>query len=133
MTNLLQFSLMKIYLISQTRALGIIADISPLQFEIPGIPRLLRNVNAKKACGPDKISCWVLKEAVPVIAQFLQYIFTLSAQTGQVPSDWVTTNVTPVFKKGNREEPSNYRTDFPNICVLQDYGTYYIPAHHESS
>ena len=59
--------------------------------------------------GPDNISCWVLKEAATVIAPFLHYIFTLSMQTGHVPSDWVTANVTPVFKKGNRNEPSNYR------------------------
>ena len=33
-----------------------IADIPPLKFEVSGIPRLLRSVNAKKACGPDNIS-----------------------------------------------------------------------------
>ena len=33
-----------------------IADIPPLKFEVSGITRLLRNINAKKACGPDNIS-----------------------------------------------------------------------------
>ena len=50
----------------------------------------------------------VVKEAAPVIAPFLQYILT-QYKTGQVPSNCVTANVSPVFKKRNREEPCNYR------------------------
>ena len=33
-----------------------IADIPPLKFEVSGITRLSRNINSKKACGPDNIS-----------------------------------------------------------------------------
>ena len=33
-----------------------IADIPPLKFEVSGLTRLLRNINAKKAYGPDIIS-----------------------------------------------------------------------------
>ena len=33
-----------------------IADIPPLKFEVSGLTRLLRNINAEKAYGPDNIS-----------------------------------------------------------------------------
>ena len=33
-----------------------IVDIPPLKFEVSGIARLLRNINAKKARGADDIS-----------------------------------------------------------------------------
>ena len=33
-----------------------IADIPPLKFEVSGLTRLLRNINAKKAYGPDNLS-----------------------------------------------------------------------------
>ena len=35
---------------------SMIADIPPLKFEVSGITRLSRNINSKKACGPDNIS-----------------------------------------------------------------------------
>ena len=66
----------------------------------------------------------------------MHYIFTLSMQTGHVPSDWVTANVTPVFKKGNRNEPSNYRpislTSVP--CKIMEHIIYrHIMDHLDSN
>ena len=83
--------------------------IDPLAFHTRGIVSLLKNINTKKASGPDGISCWVLKEAVEEIAPFLQFIFNQSLTTGQVPGDWKCANVTPVLKKGSKKEVCNYR------------------------
>ena len=44
-------------------------------FQTKGIVSLLRNINIKKASGPDAISCFVLKEAAEEITAFLQFIF----------------------------------------------------------
>ena len=82
--------------------------IDPLAFHTRGIVSLLKNINTKKASGPDGISCWVLKEAVEEIALFLQFIFNQSLTTGQVPGDWKCANVTPVLKKGSKKEACNY-------------------------
>ena len=109
--NLLQFSQMKIYWFNiRSKGPSMIADIPPLKFEVSGITRLLRNTNAKKACGPDNISLtgfWKkLRLSLPHFSStFLHYQY----KTCQVPSVWVIANITPVFKKRNREEPSNYR------------------------
>ena len=56
--NLLQFSQMNwIYWFNiPSKGPSMIADIPPLKFEVSGITRLLRNINAKKARGPDNIS-----------------------------------------------------------------------------
>ena len=56
--NLLQFSQTNwIYWFNiPSKGPSMIADIPPLKFEVSGITRLLRNINAKKACGPDNIS-----------------------------------------------------------------------------
>lgn len=32
-----------------------------------------------------------------------------SLQLGQVPKDWRKTNVTPIYKKGKKNNPENYR------------------------
>ena len=86
----------------------IISDIDPVEIQL-GIVKLLKNINTKKANGPDGISCWVLKEASDEIAPFLQFIFNQSNASGQVPKEWKYANVTPVFKKGCRKEACNYR------------------------
>ena len=39
----------------------------------------------------------------------LASIFQQSLKSGQVPSDWRTANVVPIFKKGDRSKPANYR------------------------
>jgi hypothetical protein len=36
-------------------------------------------------------------------------IFTKSLKTGDIPKDWKTANVTPIFKKGIRASVCNYR------------------------
>ena len=52
-----------------------VSDKDLLEFQTKGIVSLLRNINTKKASGPDTISCFVLKEAAEEIAAFLQFIF----------------------------------------------------------
>ncbi|GAB0207369.1 mitochondrial enolase superfamily member 1 [Grus japonensis] len=51
----------------------------------------------------------VLRELADVIARPLSIIFERSWRTGEVPEDWRKANVTPVFKKGRKEDPGNYR------------------------
>jgi len=36
-------------------------------------------------------------------------IYERSCRTEEVPEDWRKANVTPVFKKGKKEDPGNYR------------------------
>ena len=74
-----------------------------------GICNLLCNLDASKAMGPDRISPYVLKYCAAEISPILQIIFMQSLNTGQLPSDWLRANICPVFKRGNRSTPSNYR------------------------
>jgi len=47
----------------------------------------------------------------------LRGLFTESLDTGTVLCDWKSANVIPVFKKGNRSLPSNYRPNsLTSIC-----------------
>ncbi|KAK4826972.1 hypothetical protein QYF61_012913 [Mycteria americana] len=62
-----------------------------------------------KSMGPDEIHPRVLKELADVLTKPLSIIYQQSWLTGEVPADWRLANVTPIFKKGRKEDPGNYR------------------------
>ena len=51
----------------------------------------------------------VLREVAEQVSEMFTDIFNSSLESGQVPEDWRAANVTPLLKKGSREELGNYR------------------------
>ena len=62
-----------------------------------------------KSPGVDGITPKLLKEIVEQIITPLAKLFNLSQQEGIIPSEWKEANITPLFKKGSRNKPDNYR------------------------
>ena len=69
----------------------------------------LRNIKVDKSPGPDGIYSRILREAREKIAGALREIFVFSLATGEIPEDWRIANVVPLFKKGSKNNPGNYR------------------------
>ena len=84
-------------------------SMSALCISSCGIEKQLRSINPKKSSGTDLIPARVYKEAASEIAPYLKIVFEKSLTEHVVPTDWKTANVTPIFKRGDREIPSNYR------------------------
>ena len=69
----------------------------------------INKLKSNKTPGPDKISPRILKETLNEISKPLSELFNLSLRTCKVPQEWKFANVTPIFKKGNKDKPENYR------------------------
>ncbi|KAK4817407.1 LOW QUALITY PROTEIN: hypothetical protein QYF61_013474 [Mycteria americana] len=70
---------------------------------------LLHHLNTHKSMRPDEIHPRALKELADVLTKPLSIIYQQSWLTGEVPADWRLANVMPIFKKGQKEDPGNYR------------------------
>ena len=99
-------------------------NITPLCSTMPdikidhnGVLKLLSNLKPDKAAGPDSIKPVVLKQLKIEIAPVICLLFEKTLQTGQLPSDWKKAQVCPLFKKGDKTEPSNYRP-ISLTCIL---------------
>ena len=84
-------------------------DINEIEITIAGVKKLLLGLDPSKSPGPDKIPGKLLKVMASETAPCLSLVFAASLLQGTVPQDWKLALVTPLFKKGKRKEPSNYR------------------------
>ena len=69
----------------------------------------LKKLDRGKARGPDEVSPWVLKECAEELCLPIFMIFTNSLEQGKLPDIWKSANITPIYKKGNKSNPLNYR------------------------
>jgi len=73
------------------------------------VQKRLERLNKHKSIGGDGVSSYVLRECAEAFSTPLVLIFRRSLEEGSVPMAWRDANVTPIFKKGSRLDPSNYR------------------------
>ncbi|GAB0207583.1 mitochondrial enolase superfamily member 1 [Grus japonensis] len=84
---------------------------------------LLHHLDTHKTMGPDWIPPRVLRELAEVLSKPLSIIYQQSWLTREVLVDWRLANVTPIHKKGQKEDPGNYRpvslTSVPGKVIEQ--------------
>ena len=84
-------------------------ELKEISIHREDVLQLLDKLKSSKSPGPDGIHPRVLKELKYEIADLLLVICELSLKSSLIPEDWRIANVTPIFKKGSRGDPGNYR------------------------
>ena len=73
------------------------------------VEKKLKDLNPHKSCGADGVHSYVLRETAKSMSIPLALIYQKSLDEGVCPEEWKCANVTPIQKKGDWTEPSNYR------------------------
>jgi hypothetical protein len=97
-----------------------------LKFTVDEVQRVLLELDVSKDAGPDGRPPLILKNSAPVFAGPLSFLFFLSLSKCTFPERWKLFYVTPIFKKGKRNNVEDYRTylcGFTTNIWLRPVGT----------
>jgi hypothetical protein len=111
------------------------SELGTVRFEVKEVMTKIKQLRADAAAGPDGIGPRILQELVGVggLTPALVTIYRRSMEEGQVPAAWREANVTPIFKKGAKSSPNNYRpVSLTSVCckvmeaVVRDEVTHHL-------
>ena len=71
--------------------------------------KILQDIKSSKATGIDELSGRFLKDGADILAKPVSALCNLSISRGVFPSACKVAKLKPIFKKGKKTDPSNYR------------------------
>ena len=106
--------------------------------------KLLRNLNENKSCGSDYLGPRLLKLSAGSICKPIAWIINKSIEAGMFPNELKIAKITPIHKKNDKSNPSNYRpiSVLPTLSKMFerhiarqmfDFLSKYNLLHHEQS
>ncbi len=91
--------------------------ISDINITEEKIQNKIKKLRATSAPGPDGIGPGLLLELQQPLVPALNVLFRKLLDENHTPDDWKEANVTPIFKKGAKKDPSNYRpVSLTSVC-----------------
>ena len=83
--------------------------LGTFNFSLEDVEEKLNHLNIYKYTGINLLRPRVLLALDDMLCGHLNHILNKLAETGIIPADWKSTNITAIHKKGNRQEPGKYR------------------------
>ena len=71
--------------------------------------KIIKKIDVNKACGPDKITGYLIKITKDVISPILTDLLNICFRTGVFPNCLKTAEIIPLYKEGKKEKATNYR------------------------
>ena len=92
-------------------------EFTEMVLTVEEVMKEIKVLKQNKAVGPDQIHNKLLVAAADIIADPLTKFFNRCLDNSIFPKIWKTAYVTPIYKKGNRDECTNYRPVSLLSCV----------------
>ena len=83
-------------------------------FTVVELQNKIKNMQNKKAVGPDGISNEFLKHAPEDLLAAILKLLNLNIKNGIASTEWCLDLISPIHKEGPKDNPSNYR----GICIM---------------
>ena len=112
------------------------SKINRLDISTAGLQKLLANLDTNKSSGPDALSNTIMKNCAEDVAPAITDIYKRNLTIGTLSSDCRNSNVSSIFKKGNKHGASNYRpVSLTSVCckLLEHILCRHILTHHENN
>ena len=104
-----------------------INTLDSIHLEIEEVCSILKSLQVGKVCGPDMINNRILKEIADSVSPVLTDVFNTSLSLAKVPDIWKRSNVSPVYKKDDKDNVANYRP----ISLISSVGKAFEKAIHK--
>ena len=69
----------------------------------------LSQLDETKAPGPDGIPATILSRCAEELSHPLSVLYQKSLEEGRLPKEWKLARISPIYKKGSKRKPENYR------------------------
>lgn len=92
------------------------STLADIEISQQAVENELKRLKPNSSPGPDGISNRILKECASAFSYPLTLIYRKSLNEGELPKDWKRTNISPIYKKGKKSNPLNYRPI--NLCSV---------------
>ena len=83
--------------------------INTFHFSEDDLKKTIGKLKNRKAHGPDGIPNELIKYGGDPLSNELTTLFNKILQTGKIPTSWKESTTIPIFKKGTKTDPKNYR------------------------
>ena len=94
----------------------IVPQMIDINISWQGVKKQIGGFDSGKSPRSNDIRPKLLKIVPSEATSFLNLIFEISLRAPEVPVDWKLANITPLYKKGSRSNPSNYRPISLLLC-----------------
>nr|CAD2181022.1 unnamed protein product [Meloidogyne enterolobii] len=93
--------------------------LTDINFDITDVISILKKLPNKDGTSPDGISYKIIKNSYLILAPYLLDFFRISLDEGKIPNIWKKSIIIPIFKKGDKSNPENYRPVSITCCMCR--------------